>query len=147
MINNTSTGIRHCFLSCVWNCLTQKCLRTKKLLGLCWFYMGIAQIALDLPPFSQTGKCGKKVPQTILASLYTPLPPYGQCPYGYNTFQEGAFLTPFWISMDLNICYLVGVVENRVSYPTHFFRIRKRREKQIQLAGLFSCRPWKRLCV
>ena len=42
----------------------------------------------------------------------------GQCPYGYNTFQEGAFLTPFWISMDLNICYLVGVVENRVSYPT-----------------------------
>ena len=40
---------------------------------MCWFYMGIAQIALD-PPLCQTGKRGKKVPQTILASLNTPPP-------------------------------------------------------------------------
>ena len=38
---------------------------------MCCFYMGIAQIALD-PPLCQTGKRGKKVPQTILASPYTP---------------------------------------------------------------------------
>ena len=35
--------------------------------------MGIAQIALEPPsPLFQTGKLGKKVPQTILASPYTP---------------------------------------------------------------------------
>ena len=34
-----------------------------------------------------------KVPQTILASLYTPLSPYGQYPYENNTFQIGASLT------------------------------------------------------
>ena len=40
---------------------------------MCWFPMGIAQIALD-PPLCQTGKRAKKVLQTILASLYTPPP-------------------------------------------------------------------------
>ena len=35
--------------------------------------MGIVQKALDQPPaLCQTGKCGKKVPQTILASPFTP---------------------------------------------------------------------------
>ena len=34
-----------------------------------WFYVGIAQIALDPPPLSN-GQMWKKVPQTILASLY-----------------------------------------------------------------------------
>ena len=34
----------------------------------------------------------EKVPQTILASLYTH-PLTGQCPYGNNTFQKGASLT------------------------------------------------------
>ena len=34
--------------------------------------MGIAQIALDPPTLCQTCKRGKKVPQTILASPYTP---------------------------------------------------------------------------
>ena len=34
---------------------------------------------------------GKKCP-TIQASIYTPLPPLGQCPYENNTFQKGAFL-------------------------------------------------------
>ena len=60
---------------------------------MCWFYMGIAQIALDPHPLCQTGKrgkkcskpswkaltplgkCGKKGLQTILVSLYTPPPP------------------------------------------------------------------------
>ena len=36
-------------------------------------YMGIAQIALQRP--APSVKCGKKVPQTILASLYPPRPP------------------------------------------------------------------------
>ena len=49
---------------------------------MCWFYMRIAQIALDPPHLCQTGKRGKKVPQTILAM---PI-------YGNNTFQKGAFL-------------------------------------------------------
>ena len=59
-----------------------------------WFYMGIVQIALDPPALCQTGKRGKKVLQTILTSPYTsPPPPFGQCPYGTNTFQKGASLT------------------------------------------------------
>ena len=37
---------------------------------MCWFYMGIAQIALD-PPMARAN-VEKKVPQTILASHYTP---------------------------------------------------------------------------
>ena len=63
-----------------------------------WFYIGIAQIALDHPPLCQTvkfgkkkcpkpswqpltppGKRGKKVPQP---SWQAPPPPYWQCPYG-----------------------------------------------------------------
>ena len=55
-------------------------------------YMGIAQIALD-PPFVKRANMEKKVPQTILASLYTPPPLYGQCPYRTNTFKKGASLT------------------------------------------------------
>ena len=46
------------------------------------------------PPLCQTGKLGKKVLQTILASLYTTPPPFGQCPYKNNTFQKGASLIP-----------------------------------------------------
>ena len=58
--------------------------------------------SLDLPPFCQTGKRGKKVLQTILASLYTapssspfpfPLPPLGHCPYGKSHFKKGL---PMW---------------------------------------------------
>ena len=52
--------------------------------------------SLDLPPFCQTGKRGKKVLQTILASLYTP-PPFlsGNAHiYGNNAFQKGASLIP-----------------------------------------------------
>ena len=62
------------------------------------------------PPLCQTDKRGKKVPQTILASPYTPWqrgkkvfqtilaslysPPfYGQCPYGNNIFQNRASLS------------------------------------------------------
>ena len=57
----------------------------KPLFEMCWFHMGIAQIALDQPPTPlSNGQNGKKVPQTILASLYTPSPPYRQ---------KGAFLS------------------------------------------------------
>ena len=41
---------------------------------MCWFYMGIAQIALDPPPSVKRANLEKEVPQTILTSLYTPLP-------------------------------------------------------------------------
>ena len=44
----------------------------KPLLEMRWFYMGIAQIALD-PPSLKRANVEKKVSQTILASLYTPL--------------------------------------------------------------------------
>ena len=37
---------------------------------MCWFYMGIAQIALDPPLLCQTGKRGKKVPHTFLAIYF-----------------------------------------------------------------------------
>ena len=40
------------------------------------------------PPSVKRANVGKKVPQTILASLYTP-PPCGKCPYGNNTFEKG----------------------------------------------------------
>ena len=36
--------------------------------------MGIAQIALDPPPSVKRANLEKEVPQTILTSLYTPLP-------------------------------------------------------------------------
>ena len=52
----------------------------KRLFEMCWFYIGIAQIDLDPPSFCQTGKLGKEVLQTILASPYTPpLSDNGQC--------------------------------------------------------------------
>ena len=50
----------------------------KPLFEMCWFYMGIAQIALGPPPLCRTGKRGKKVPQTILASPYTPGQTWGK---------------------------------------------------------------------
>ena len=94
---------------------------------MCWFYMGIAQIALEHPPpllsngqtwkkVPQTiltnpytpGQRGKKVPQTILVSPYTPVqtcekkwPPMPI--YGNNTFQKGASL-----SITIQIYRLVG---------------------------------------
>ena len=57
-----------------------------------WFYMSIAQIALDPPSVKRANV--EKVPQTIMASLYN-LPP---CPYGNNTFQKGASLNRSVIS-------------------------------------------------
>ena len=62
----------------------------KPLFEMCWFYMGIAQIALD--PCVKGANVEKKVPQTILASLYThPSPLTGNAHmYGNNTFQKGA---------------------------------------------------------
>ena len=42
----------------------------ESLFQMCWFYTGIAQIALDPPTLlCQTGKRGKKCQKTILASL------------------------------------------------------------------------------
>ena len=75
---------------------------------MCWFfYMGIAQIALD-PPLCQTGKPGKNAPNYPGKPLYPKanveksapnhpgkplhLLPYGQCPYKTNTFQREASL-------------------------------------------------------
>ena len=52
----------------------------KPLFEMCWFYMSIAQIALEPPPLCQKGKRGKKVPQTILASSYTPGQHEKKCP-------------------------------------------------------------------
>ena len=49
-------------------CVCRFALR-KPLFEIWWFYMGIAQIALDPPP---SVKHGKKVPQTILASPCIP---------------------------------------------------------------------------
>ena len=47
----------------------------KPLFEICLFYMGIAQIALEPPPPSvKRANMEKKVPQTILASLYNPPP-------------------------------------------------------------------------
>ena len=44
-------------------------IKGKPLFEMCCFHMGIAQIALDPPALCQTGKRGKKVLQTIQASL------------------------------------------------------------------------------
>ena len=71
----------------------------KLLFEMCWYYVGIAQIALDPPSppvkranvekkcpkpswqaLTPLGKRGKKVPQTILTSLYTPPPPHQAMP-------------------------------------------------------------------
>ena len=54
-------------------------LKGKPLFEMCWFYMGIAQIALGPSPSVKRRTVEKIVPQTILASIYTPLP-YGQYP-------------------------------------------------------------------
>ena len=70
----------------------------KALFEMCWFYMGIAQIALDPPTLCETGKPGKKRPKPSWQALTPqatweisapnhpgkplnpPLPPYGQYP-------------------------------------------------------------------
>ena len=39
---------------------------------MCWFYMAMAQIALHPTLAVKRANVEKKVPQTILASLYTP---------------------------------------------------------------------------
>ena len=49
---------------------------------MCWFYMGIAQIALDPHLLCQTGKHGKKCPKPSWQAL-TP-PPYG-IPFSFPT--------------------------------------------------------------
>ena len=51
-----------------------RCVLGKPLFEMCWFYMGIAQIALDPPPSVKQANVEKKVSQTILASPYTPSP-------------------------------------------------------------------------
>ena len=62
----------------------------KPLIEMCWFYMGIVLIALGLAYICQTGKCGKKVSQTILASPYTPPPLIGNAPDMETThFKKG----------------------------------------------------------
>ena len=50
-----------------------KSLLGKPLFEICWFYMGIAQIALDPPsPLCQTGKCGKKCSKPSWQALTPP---------------------------------------------------------------------------
>ena len=60
---------------------------------MCWFYMGIAQRALDPPPPPSVkhANVGKKVLQTILASLFTPLRLSGNA--HMETTQKNFFLT------------------------------------------------------
>ena len=62
----------------------------KPLFQMCWFYMGIAQIALD-PSLSNRQMWGKSAPNYPGKPLYPP-PSYGQCPYGNNTFQKEFFV-------------------------------------------------------
>ena len=65
----------------------------KPLFEICGFYMGIAQIALDPcpPPLCQPGKRGKKESARNHSDKpIHPTPPYGQCPFGNNTFQKGS---------------------------------------------------------
>ena len=56
------------------------CQLGKPLFEMCWFYMGIAQIALEPPPFVKRANVEKKVPQTILVSRYTPRQHGKKCP-------------------------------------------------------------------
>ena len=64
----------------------------KTLVEMCWFYMGIAQIALDPhPPSVKRANVETKCPKPTWQAPFTP-PPYGQCPYGNNKFQKGASL-------------------------------------------------------
>ena len=82
----------------------------KPLFEMCWFYMGIAQIALDLPPSVKRANVGKSAPDhpgkpfhpramwekkcpKPSRQAFTPSCPYGQCPYGKNAFQKGASRT------------------------------------------------------
>ena len=67
----------------------------ESLFQMCWFYMGIAQIALDpLPPSSvKLANVEKKCPKPSWQAFTPPLP-YGQYPYASNTFQKGASLRP-----------------------------------------------------
>ena len=90
--------------------------------------MCIAQIALDPPPPSSnvanvekkvqtltaTGKCGKKVLRTILASHYTP--PLSGNAHGNNTFKQGAspiHCMQFWdiSSFILNVNFEKGILQ------------------------------------
>ena len=43
----------------------------ESLFQMCWFYMGIAQIALDPSPLCQTGKRGKNCPKPSWQALTT----------------------------------------------------------------------------
>ena len=56
---------------------------------MCWFYMGIAKIALDPPPLCQTGKHGeKKCPKSSWQAFNSPLLTHIE----NNTFQKGPSL-------------------------------------------------------
>ena len=57
-----------------------RCVLGKPLFEMCWFYMGIAQIALDPPPSVRQTNEEEKVPQTIQASPYTPRQTWGKMP-------------------------------------------------------------------
>ena len=62
---------------------------------MCWFYMGIAQIALAPRPQTILAspdtpeQMWEKVPQTILASLYTPPPLTGNAHMETIHFKKG----------------------------------------------------------
>ena len=54
----------------------------KPLFEMCWYYVGIAQVALDpSPPPCQTGKRGKEAPQP---SWQAPLTPPGKRAHIFN---------------------------------------------------------------
>ena len=57
---------------------------------MCWFYMGIAQIALDPSPSVKRANVEKKCPKPTWQAPFTHT--YGLCPYGNNKFQKGASL-------------------------------------------------------
>ena len=61
----------------------------KPLFEMFGFYVGISQIALESPPLCQMGERGKKVPQTILASLYTPSALTGNAHIKPTHFKKG----------------------------------------------------------
>ena len=65
----------------------------KPLFEMCWFYMGIAQIALDPAPPLSNGQTRKKLNHSPGKPLHLPPTPYGQCRYGNNRFQKGASLS------------------------------------------------------
>ena len=64
----------------------------KPLFEMCGFYMGIAQIALDPRPLHSVNRANvdkKKVPETILTSLYTPPPLTGNAHLETTHFKKG----------------------------------------------------------